>query len=185
MKQPGVRVRFTRFALIAWAVAATASAQGLGTLTGTVTTVTGTPVEGLRLTFTGADAAVAAVTDGDGDYRLERLEPGRYRPSIEDPAQAVEPAFPVTVVADITIRRDFTLRSAADVQTRLRGGDRLLGSGPGLTATQANLDAFEAREHSVAVFLRQVPGVAVRRAGGWASRPRWGCGGRRSAAASC
>ena len=166
MKQPGVRVRFTRFALIAWAVAATASAQGLGTLTGTVTTVTGTPVEGLRLTFTGADAAVAAVTDGDGDYRLERLEPGRYRPSIEDPAQAVEPAFPVTVVADITIRRDFTLRSAADVQTRLRGGDRLLGSGPGLTATQANLDAFEAREHSVAAFLRQVPGVAVRRAGG-------------------
>ena len=43
-------------------------------------------------------------------------QPGLYDPTIDDPEQAVEPSFPVTVVADITIRRDFTLRSAADVQ---------------------------------------------------------------------
>ena len=124
MTQPRVRARVTRLALIGWAVAVTASAQGLGTLTGTVTTPAGIPVEGLRLTFTRTDTVVTAVTDGAGDYRLEGLQPGLYDPTIDDPEQAVEPSFPVTVVADITIRRDFTLRSAADVQVRLRGGDR-------------------------------------------------------------
>ena len=166
MKQPRVCARVLRLALIGWAAAATASAQGVGTLTGTVTTPAGIPVEGLRLTFTAPDAVVTAVTDGDGDYRLEGLQPGRYDPTIDDPAQAVEPSFPVTVVADITIRRDFTLRSATEVQLRVRGGDRLLGSGPGLTTTTENLDAFEARDHSFAAFLRRVPGVNVSRAGG-------------------
>ena len=161
-----VRARVTRLALIGWAVAASASAQGLGTLTGTVTTPAGIPVEGLRLTFTLTDTVVTAVTDDAGDYRIEGLEPGLYDPTIDDPEQAVEPSFPVTVVADITIRRDFTLRSAADVQVRLRGGDRLLGAGPGLTTTVENLDAFEARDHSLATFLRRVPGVSASRAGG-------------------
>ena len=166
MNEPRVCANFTRFALIGWAVATTVSAQGLGTLTGTVTTVVGTPVEGLRLTFTGTDVELTAVTDADGDYRLEGLAAGRYSPAIDDASQVVEPAFPITVVADITIRRDFTLRSATDVPTRLRGGDRLLGSGPGLTATLANLDAFEVRDHAFATFLRRVPGVTVNRAGG-------------------
>lgn len=166
MRPPAACARVTRFALLGWALAATASAQGLGTLTGTVTRTAGTPVEGLRLTFTGADEVVTAVTDGVGDYRLEGLAPGRYAPTIDDPAQVVEPSFPVTVVADITIRRDFTLRSATDVQIRLRGGDRLLGAGPGLTATAENLDAFEARDHSFETFLRRVPGVTLNRAGG-------------------
>lgn len=161
-----VRARVTRLALIGWAIAATASAQGLGTLTGTVTTPAGIPVEGLRLTFTLTDTVVTAVTDGAGDYRLEGLQPGLYDPTIDDPEQAVEPSFPVTVVADITIRRDFTLRSAADVQVRLRGGDRLLGAGPGLTTAVENLDAFEARDRSLATFLRRVPGVSASRAGG-------------------
>lgn len=161
-----VRARVTRLALIGWAVAATASAQGLGTLTGTVTTPAGIAVEGLRLTFTLTDTVVTAVTDGNGDYRLEGLQPGLYDPTIDDPEQAVEPSFPVTVVADITIRRDFTLRSAADVQVRLRGGDRLLGAGPGLTTAVENLDAFEARDRSLATFLRRVPGVSASRAGG-------------------
>ncbi len=161
-----VRARVTRLALIGWAVAATASAQGLGTLTGTVTTPAGIPVEGLRLTFTLTDTVVTAVTDGNGDYRLEGLQPGLYDPTIDDPEQAVEPSFPVTVVADITIRRDFTLRSAADVQVRLRGGDRLLGAGPGLTTAVENLDAFEARDRSLATFLGRVPGVSASRAGG-------------------
>ena len=160
------RARVTRLALIGWAVAATASAQGLGTLTGTVTTPAGIAVEGLRLTFTLTDTVVTAVTDGNGDYRLEGLQPGLYDPTIDDPEQAVEPSFPVTVVADITIRRDFTLRSAADVQVRLRGGDRLLGAGPGLTTAVENLDAFEARDRSLATFLRRVPGVSASRAGG-------------------
>ena len=166
MNEPRVCSNFIRLALIGWATATTVSAQGLGTLTGTVTTVAGTPVEGLRLTFTGTDVEVTALTDSDGDYRLEGLAGGRYSPAIDDASQVVEPAFPVTVVADITIRRDFTLRSATDSPTRLRGGDRLLGSGPGLTATLANLDAFEARDHSFATFLRRVPGVGVNRAGG-------------------
>ena len=166
MNQPRVCAHLARLALIGWMFATMVSAQGLGTLTGTVTTVAGTPVEGLRLTFTGSDVVVTAVTDSDGDYRLEDLVPGRYGPTIDDASQVVEPAFPVTVVADIIIRRDFTLRSAADSQTRVRGGDRLLGSGPGLTATFANLDAFEARDHSFATFLRRVPGMAVDRAGG-------------------
>ena len=166
MNQPPVRARVTRLALIGWAVAATASAQGLGTLTGTVTTPAGIPVEGLRLTFTLTDTVVTAVTDGDGDYRLEGLQPGLYDPTIDDPEQVVEPSFPVTVVADITIRRDFTLRSAADVPVRLRGGDRLLGAGPGLTTAVENLDVFEPRDHSLATFLRRVPGVSVSRAGG-------------------
>ena len=131
-----------------------------------MTTPAGTPVEGLRLTFTGSDDVVTAMTDGDGDYRFEGLEPGLYDPTIDDPEQVVEPSFPITVVADITIRRDFTLRSAADVQVRLRGGDRLLGSGPGLTTTVENLDAFEARDTSLATYLRRVPGVSVSRAGG-------------------
>ncbi len=166
MNQPRVRARALRLALIGWAAAATAAAQGVGTLTGTVTTPAGIPVEGLRLTFTAPDAVVTAVTDGDGDYRLEALEPGRYDPTIDDASQVVEPSFPVTVVADITIRRDFTLRSATEVQLRVRGGDRLLGAGPGLTATVETLDAFEARDHSFATFLRRVPGVSVSRAGG-------------------
>ena len=166
MNRPRISAHVARLALMGWAVAATASAQGLGTLTGTVTTVAGTPVEGLRLTFTGSDAVLTAVTDGDGDFRLENLDPGLYDPTIDDPSQAVEPSFPITVVADITIRRDFTLRSAADVQVRVRGGDRLLGSGPGLTTAVEALDAFEARDHSFATFLRRVPGVSVSRAGG-------------------
>lgn len=166
MNQPRIRARVIPLVLIGWAVAASASGQGLGTLTGTVTTPAGIPVEGLRLTFTRTDDVVTAVTDGDGDYRIEGLQPGLYDPTIDDPEQVVEPSFPVTVVADITIRRDFTLRSAADVQVRLRGGDRLLGAGPGLTATVENLDAFEARDHSFATFLRRVPGVNVGRAGG-------------------
>ncbi len=166
MTRSRILARVARLALIGWAVAASASAQGLGTLTGTVTTPAGIPVEGLRLTFTRTDTVVSAVTDGDGDYRLEGLQPGLYDPTIDDPEQVVEPSFQVTVVADITIRRDFTLRSAADVQVRLRGGDRLLGAGPGLTTTVENLDAFEARDHSLATFLRRVPGVSVGRAGG-------------------
>ena len=166
MNRPRVRTHALRLALLAWAAAATASAQGVGTLTGTVTTPAGIPVEGLRLTFTAPDAVVTAVTDDDGDYRLEGLDPGRYDPTIDDPSQVVAPSFPVTVVADITIRRDFTLRSATEVQLRVRGGDRLLGAGPGLTATTENLDAFEARDHSFATFLRRVPGVSMSRAGG-------------------
>ena len=166
MKQPRVRAHVLRLALIGWAAAATATAQGVGTLTGTVTTPAGIPVEGLRLTFTGSDDVVTAVTDGDGDFRLEGLEPGLYDPTIDDPSQVVAPSFPVTVVADITIRRDFTLRSATEVQLRVRGGDRLLGSGPGLTTTTENLDAFEARDPSLAAFLRRVPGVSMGRAGG-------------------
>lgn len=166
MNRPRIPAPAARLALIGWALAATASAQGLGTLTGTVTTFAGTPVEGLRLTFTGADAVLTAVTDSEGDFRLEGLEPGLYDPAIDDPSQAVEPSFPITVVADITIRRDFTLRSAADVQVRVRGGDRLLGAGPGLTTTVEGLDAFEARDHSFATFLRRVPGVSMSRAGG-------------------
>ena len=161
-----MRGNVSRLALIGWAIATSVSAQGLGTLTGTVQTVAGSPVEGLRLTFTGSDVEVAAVTDSDGDYRLEGLAAGRYSPTIDDASQVVEPAFPVTVVADITIRRDFTLRSAAESQTRVRGGDRLLGSGPGLTTTVANLDAYEARDQSFATFLRRVPGLTVNRAGG-------------------
>ena len=166
MNRPRARAHILRLALIGWAAAATASAQGVGTLTGTVTTPAGIPVEGLRLTFTAPEAVVTAVTDGDGDYRLEGLDPGRYDPTIDDPSQVVEPSFPVSVVSDITIRRDFTLRSATEVQLRVRGGDRLLGAGPGLTATAENLDAFEPRDHSFATFLRRVPGVSLSRAGG-------------------
>jgi len=70
MNRPRIPAHVARLALIGWAVAATASAQGLGTLTGTVTTGAGTPVEGLRLTFYVPDAVLTAVTDIEGDVRL-------------------------------------------------------------------------------------------------------------------
>jgi len=52
---------------------------GTGSITGKVTTATGQPARGVRVTaFDGAHSA-AAVTDGSGTYRLAPLKAGTYR----------------------------------------------------------------------------------------------------------
>ena len=152
--------------LFLWRATVAVSAQGTGILVGTVTSATGDPVSGLAVTFTGENTEVTARTDSDGNYRLPGLLPGRYSLTPEEPSSVLEPAFPVSVVADITIRRDLTLRTEADSRNRARGGDRLVGASPGLSATVFDFTGRETRNTSFATFLQRVPGVTVSRAGG-------------------
>ncbi|MFL6337230.1 MAG: carboxypeptidase-like regulatory domain-containing protein [Pyrinomonadaceae bacterium] len=76
-----------------------------------------------RLINTGA--ARAAVTDGEGRYRLVELQPGAYTLRAERAGFAVEEMREVFTLAGQTVRLDFTLRPAgvAVEQTVLSGRD--------------------------------------------------------------
>ena len=142
-------------------------AQATGTLTGTVRTAAGDPVSDAVLTITGLDTQVRPVTartDMDGDYRLSLLA-GRYTLTIDAPPFVLEPGVEVGVIAEITIRRDLTLRDDATDDTPGWRADQLLEASPGLSARVLDLIDVERRD-TFAQLLQQVPGITVSRAGG-------------------
>ena len=142
-------------------------AQTTGTLTGTVRTAAGDPVPDAVLTITGLDAQVRPVTartDINGDYRLTLLA-GRYTLTIETPPFVLEPGVEVGVIAEITIRRDLTLRTDEADEAPVWSVDQLVDASPGLSA--GVLDGTDVtRRDTFAQLLQRVPGITVNRAGG-------------------
>ncbi len=84
---------------------ALAAAQGSGSLAGNVTGNTGTPVSGVTVVIN--EAAVAEITDDNGNYLLSGLPPGTYTVSfsLADNSQEAQ----VTVEAGRTARLDQTV----------------------------------------------------------------------------
>ncbi|BCS35388.1 hypothetical protein TBR22_A46150 [Luteitalea sp. TBR-22] len=82
------------------------SAQGTGTVTGTVLPSGGTPLAGVTVTFSGA-TTVQAITDGQGAFAAQ-LPAGTYRASVKQPGFK-----PFTARVDVapgdTVSRDFAL----------------------------------------------------------------------------
>src|SRR5581483_8213613 len=82
------RIRAALAGLIAASVLAAApraaSAQNVGTLTGTITDSSGAVVPGATITVTevAAGAALVAISDGDGRYVVADLPAGRYELSV-------------------------------------------------------------------------------------------------------
>ncbi len=144
----------------------TGAAQGLGTLVGIVTTLSGVPVEGVTVTVSSDEQTASGTTDADGEYEVEGLLPGLVSIGISDTDLVLVPELQVGVVANITIRSDLVLRSLDEVAQRRWDAARFFEASPGLAASLFDGETVEAGVLPLAQYLERVPGVAVAREGG-------------------
>ena len=94
-----------------------------GTITGTVTDRTGAVIPSVQITVLNqaTNTVRNALTNGDGDYTLALLPPGKYRVTAEDEGFRKSIFSDVTVDVDQTIRVDFTLEvGAASEEIRVK-----------------------------------------------------------------
>lgn len=142
------------------------AAQGLGTLVGIVTTLSGVPVEGVTVTVSSDEQTASGTTDEDGEYEVSELLPGLVSIAISDTDLVLVPELEVGVVANITIRSDLILRSLDEVAMRRWDASRFFEASPGLAASLFAGDTLEAGVLPLSNYLERVPGVAVAREGG-------------------
>ena len=150
-------------AVLAWAPLARAQA----TLSGSVSTPDGLGVPQIGLTLEGGGGPQRTVTGPLGRYRFSSLAPGEYRVSIEAPGFALTGDGKASVRGET--RLDLVLRPQPIreqvVVTATRGDAAASGVGVSVTV----LDTARLNERDAPAFidlLREVPGVAVARAGG-------------------
>ena len=116
----GVTIRAALIALLAVTLPAIASAQMTrGGLVGTVRDASGGVVPGVTVTVTNMDtnAVRVAVTDDNGLYRVQALDPGRYRIATELQGFATVEQREVRVQAAQDTTLDVTLKPAGMAET--------------------------------------------------------------------
>lgn len=90
------------------------SAQGLGTVRGTIITVNLEPVEGATIQLVkDSDLVADSATDAQGDFRITDVEPGDYRLQVTSPC-CRENVRPVTVVADDVVSVNLQMELFSD-----------------------------------------------------------------------
>jgi outer membrane cobalamin receptor len=148
---------------LAWAPWASAQA----TLSGSVSTSDGLGVPQIALTLEGGAGPQRTVTGPLGRYRFNSLAAGEYRVSVDAPGFALtgdgKLALQADTVLDLVLRPQPVREQVVVTATR---GDAAV-SGVGVTVTV--LDTGRLTERDAPAFidlLREVPGVAVARAGG-------------------
>jgi hypothetical protein len=91
---------------------ASAKAQGSGgVIAGTIRDAQGGALPGVSLTLRNVESGVvrAAVTEGNGTYRLPGLPPGRYELTAELPGFANAAVTDITITIGLELQRDLTL----------------------------------------------------------------------------
>src|SRR5271165_5181413 len=108
--------RWSLLLLLGIFLAATALASGpTGTITGTVTDPSGAVITKARITVRNeaTNAVRNAETNGDGDFTVALLPPGRYEVTAENAGFRKSVFSDVTVNVDQTVRADFALEVGA------------------------------------------------------------------------
>jgi len=100
------------------AFASTASAQN-AQITGTVKDASGAVIPGATVSARNADTGFVrtAVTDAQGDYRVQSLPPGHYAVSAELSGFTTETRPDITLIIDETATLNFSLKPAAIAET--------------------------------------------------------------------
>ena len=106
-------------AALAWAAAATNAHAQNAQITGAVKDASGAVIPGATVTARNADTGFVrtAVTDGQGDYRLPSLPPGRYSVSTELTGFSSETRPDIVLIIEQTAIINFTLKPAAISET--------------------------------------------------------------------
>src|SRR5271165_5685203 len=116
--------RWSLLLLLGIFLAATALASGpTGTITGTVTDPSGAVITKARITVRNeaTNAVRNAETNGDGDFTVALLPPGRYEVTAENAGFRKSIFSDVTVDVDQTVRADFALEvGAATEEVRVK-----------------------------------------------------------------
>jgi hypothetical protein len=163
-------VRLSRLALgtltMVVALAGAASAQeSTGSLTGTVTDVTGAVIPGATVTVTGAGVHQSATSNGQGEYSVQGLSPGAYtltvsRPGFKDfqltglavkagqPSHIDATLVPISEVTKITVKGE----KVAEVETQT---SQVSG-----TITQKQLVSLMLNGRNFAQLITLAPGVS-------------------------
>lgn len=145
-----------------------APAAESGSLVGVVRTVDGTPLVQVVLTLSGRVGSLRLVTGPEGRYRVAELAPGEYALAVDVPGLVLR-APARTVVAAGETRLDLTLVPAPVSEHVVVTATRGEAAASGLGVTASVLDAERIDERAASSFLevlRDVPGLAVARAGG-------------------
>ncbi len=111
------RLRFAELLLVAFAMPLFASGP-TGTITGTVTDPLGAVVPKAHVLVINEETNTAreAATNGDGDYTVALLPPGRYRVAVESAGFRRSVSRGVVVDVDQTVRLDFSLLLGATTE---------------------------------------------------------------------
>jgi vitamin B12 transporter len=155
-------------AVLAVALAASASVSAAGTLAGSVSASDGTPLPQVVLALEGPQGTRTIVTGSDGRYRVAGLAAGEYRLVLATPGFVLSPE-PRAQVGEGDTRLDLTLSPAPvreHVVVSATRGDATLST-LGVSASVLDREQIAEREpSSLLQLLQDVPGVAVARTGG-------------------
>ena len=142
------RIRRVRHltALLAFLLGLTASAaaQGAGgVIAGTIRDAQGGALPGVNLTLRNVESGVvrAAVSDGNGTYRLPGLPPGRYQLSAELPGFATAAVTDLTITIGLELQRDLTMALQALQETV-----SVIAEAPVVETTQTEVAAVVTQE---------------------------------------
>jgi len=144
-----------------------ASAQGGGSLAGSVRTAEGTPLPHLVLVLEGPSGPRTLLTGPDGRYRASGLEPGEYSVRLSISGFVLDPEPRVSVGTD-EARLELSLAPAPvreQVTITATRGDAP-GSTVGVSVRVLEAEQIAQREpSSLLQLLQDVPGVSVARTG--------------------
>lgn len=146
-----------------------AFANDTGVVSGTLTTSDGRPLPQVVLTLTGVDGARTIITGPEGRFSVADVTAGEYRLATEAPGLALQQGTPISVRAAQEVQIRATLAPAPlseHVVVTATRGDALLST-LGTSATVLDRAWLDEREPATVLdALRDVPGLAVARAGG-------------------
>jgi iron complex outermembrane receptor protein len=157
------------FVLAMMAFAIPAAAQ-TGTIAGKVTTVTGTPISGVQVrALSGARTVATALSDENGDYRLEGLAAGTYtvttrRIGFRDassPSVSVTSGFVAT--ANLTLDEIVSVLEQV-ITTASRAPEKVVDAPASVSVVNA-VEVNERPSITVADHVAALPGIDVARGG--------------------